>query len=411
MLSSTDVCLTGRPQVCCWFVERRSEALSCLSLVYFSLTQLVLVQALSAVVGPWGWRAALRCAAATCAAAAPLTAALLRSTPEGVGLLPDARGRVGEPAPPPPSHLVDAEACDAAKPPHPTDAQPGAKAVGVDACERDDIPLLVAEESHFVDDADASDCSHTHAPPPAAPPELPPAFTRQEALATPLFRSWAFYTFVYFVVVSGSDFFLGSIVAEAGTVNVATTVSLAGGVASGVGCVAVGVALSRKAATPNAALALSGLLISLYALLLPHCGTDAVARLAGVARGFADASAGVALPALHAAAFGRPHSGAIFSVNRMLGVVGSGVGPLFFGLSRDAFGSFSFPLLAVAPLPAVAAAVAVAMMRRADAAGLRRDGGKGGLEIRRESGGGQHGVRSEELLAVTGSGDGMRALA
>lgn len=152
-----------------WFVRRRGVALACMTVGWALVRSLRSCRQFRSSDSPagalgqggfWfcvgllsrvsrtslGWRGALRVAAALCAASAPLTALLLRRSPERVGLLPD---------------------CDDA-PAEPKAGEPAA------------------------------------APPPAEAPSA----TRAEALATPLFAVWAVYTLLFFFAASGSDFHL-----------------------------------------------------------------------------------------------------------------------------------------------------------------------------------------------------------
>lgn len=146
------------------------------------------------------------------------------------------------------------------------------------------------------------------------------------------------------------------------------TVSVAGGAAAAAGCAAAGAALQRGGwATPTLALALSGVALSAYAWLLPAASAPGRALAAGALRGCADALAGVALPQLHAQAFGRREGGAVFAANRACGVVASGLGPLLYGVARDNGASFGPVLRATAPLPLLTAVVAVVAKRCADA--------------------------------------------
>lgn len=120
----------------------------------------MLVQALAAVVAASGWRTGLRAAAGVCLAAAPLCALLVRASPEACGQLPDG-GTGGGGGGGDGSDAAPAEPDDAAARQQP---QPG----GV-----------------------------------AQPPPLLEGCTRAQALATPLFWSWAAFTFAYFIIGSG----------------------------------------------------------------------------------------------------------------------------------------------------------------------------------------------------------------
>jgi hypothetical protein len=107
-------------------------------------------------------------------------------------------------------------------------------------------------------------------------------------------------------------------------------------------------------------LAASGVLLAAYVLLLTALSSPLLAWVTGAVKGAADACAGISLPFLHAQRYGRRHAGAIFAANRALGVVGSGLGPLLFGVARDRGGAFAPALRAVAVLPALCAAAAAA---------------------------------------------------
>jgi hypothetical protein len=185
--------------VTAWFVRRRGTALAIMTIGFYVGTDVGTLQLLTAVQRAAGWRAALCAAAAVCVAAAPLCALLLRSTPEQAGLVPDGLAPPPEAAPPEPS---------------PGDADGAASALAL-----------------------ASDASQA-----ASPPPLPPVdATRAEALRTPAFWAWGVFTLVYFFAASGTDFHLVAMVREVGTVNVASSLSIATGLSSGLCCALVGV--------------------------------------------------------------------------------------------------------------------------------------------------------------------------
>jgi MFS-type transporter involved in bile tolerance (Atg22 family) len=147
--------------------------------------------------------------------------------------------------------------------------------------------------------------------------------------------------------------------AEAGTVNVASTLSVATGASAGVASVLAGWLLDRG--TPGAHLLVcGGICLSGYLFLLTVMVSPLIAWLTGIVKGTADACAGVALPYVFAEVFGRAHAGEIFALNRTLGVVGSGLGPLLFGVWRDVAGKYRPALLGVASMPLVAS-LAVAL--------------------------------------------------
>lgn len=282
-----------------WFVKRRGTALAASTIGFYMGTDLLTLQLLAAVAGPAGlrWRAALCAAAGTCLAAAPVCAVLLRSLPEDVGLKPD----------------------------------------GFEAATA--LP------------------QHEDAPTPAAEAEVPD-MTRSEALRVPQFWVWGLFTLVYFFGASGTDFHLIPMVAEAGSVVVSRTLSIATGVSSALCCALVGFLMDRGASGVRI-LALGGCLLCLYVLLLTVCSSALLAWLAGIVKGAADACAGISLPYLHAQRFGRRHGGAIFASNRTLGVLGSGLGPLLFGVARDRGRAFAPALRAVAVLPVLCAVACV----------------------------------------------------
>jgi len=184
-------------------------------------------------------------------------------------------------------------------------------------------------------------------------PELEGA-TRAEALQSPSFWAMAAFTLCGFAAASGTDFHLIAIVAEAGTVSVAHTLSIATGVSAGVACLLVGRAIDRNA-PPAHIVTAGGLLLAAYVLLLTSMSTPFAAAIGGLAKGASDACSGVALPYLHARRFGRRNLGAIFAVNRTAGVLGSGVGPLLLGLARDILGSYKGALMVGACAPALTA--------------------------------------------------------
>jgi MFS family permease len=191
--------------VTAWFVKRRGTALAAMTIGFYVGTDVGTLQLLAGVKRAAGWRAARRAAAGVCAAAAPLCAALLRSTPEQVGLTPDGL------APPPPL-----------------------------------LPTAAAAPSGGAEQTDPQTCPADASPEAAPLPLHDGNFTRHEALRTPLFWSWGAFTLVYFFAASGTDFHLVAMVAESGTVDVASSLSIATGVASGLVCAAVGVLVRAR---------------------------------------------------------------------------------------------------------------------------------------------------------------------
>jgi len=306
-----------------WFVRRRGVALACMTVGWALVRSLHSCRHFRIFDSPagalgqggfWfcvgllsrvsrtslGWRGALRVAAALCAASAPLTALLLRRSPERVGLLPD---------------------CDDA-PAEPKAGEPAA----------------------------------------AAPPAEAPSSTRAEALATPLFAVWAVYTLLFFFAASGSDFHLIGILAESGQVQPAHTLSLSNGASAAFSVLAFGAGLDKVWLRADHLLTAAGILLALYLLMLTRCDSDAAAYAAGLVKGAGDAAAAVASPYLHAKFFGREHLGSIFAANRMAGVVGSGLGPLLIGAWADrSDGDYRAALRAIslAVLAATAAAQTV----------------------------------------------------
>lgn len=283
-----------------WFVKRRGLALAFSTIGFYLGTDLLTLQLLAAVAGPGGlrWRAALCAAAGTCIACAPICALLLRSHPEHAGLCPD--GFATAPTP-----------------------------------QRDDAPVM-----------------------PGAAAAVVPDLTRGEALRTLQFWVWGLFTLVYFFGASGTDFHLIPMVREAGTVSVSSTLSIATGVSSGICCVLVGYIMDRGASGVRV-LACAGVLLGCYVLMLTVCSSALLAWITGGVKGGADACASIALPYLHAQRFGKRHGGAIFASNRTMGVVGSGLGPLLFGVARDRGHAFAPALRGVALMPVLCAAACV----------------------------------------------------
>ena len=189
---------------------------------------------------------------------------------------------------------------------------------------------------------------------PAAVPDL----TRSEALRTVQFWVWGLFTLTYFFGASGTDFHLIPMVREAGSVNVSSTLSVATGVSSALFCALVGFMMDRGASGVRV-LACGGCLLGCYILLLTVCSSALLAWITGGVKGAADACASISLPYLHAQRFGRQNGGAIFASNRTLGVVGSGLGPLLFGVARDRGHAFAPALRSVAVFPVLCAAACV----------------------------------------------------
>ena len=204
------------------------------------------------------------------------------------------------------------------------------------------------------------DGRETPQPPDADAPvtAVVPDLTRSEALRTVQFWVWGLYTLIYFFGASGTDFHLIPMVREVGNVNVSSTLSVATGVSSALFCALTGFLMDRGASGVRV-MACGGCLLGCYILLLTVCSSALLAWITGFVKGAADSCASISLPYLHAQRFGRRNGGAIFASNRTLGVVGSGLGPLLFGVARDRGHAFSPALRGVAVLPVLCAAACV----------------------------------------------------
>ena len=285
--------------VCRWYVVHRGSALALMTVLFYLGTGAGTVQIMSAVQKHGSWRAGPAVAALLCLCSAPLCGALIISTPEKAGLQPD-------------GNVVASASRD------------GVTSETRRAAAMDSVSL-----------------------------------TRAQALRTRVFWVWSCYTLAFFFGASGTDFHLVAMTAEAGTVDVASTLSIATGASAGVACLLVGWLLDRG--TPGAhILVCGGICLSGYLFLLAVMVSPLIAWLTGIVKGTADACAGVALPYVFADVFGRAHAGEIFALNRTLGVVGSGLGPLLFGVWRDVAGKYRPALLGVACMPLVAS-LAVAL--------------------------------------------------
>ena len=282
--------------VCRWYVRHRGSALAIMTVLFYLGTGAGTVQIMAAVQKhAASWRAGPAVAALLCVCSAPLCGALIISTPERAGLQPDGHAAV--------SSSQDGVA--------PSEQRPEA------------------------------------------------ALTRSQALKTRVFWVWSLYTLSFFFGASGTDFHLVSMAAEAGSVDVASTLSIATGSSAGVACLLVGWLLDRGSSGAHI-LVCGGICLSGYLFLLTVMVSPLIAWLTGIVKGTADACAGVALPYVFADVFGRAHAGEIFALNRTLGVVGSGLGPLLFGVWRDVAGKYRPALLGVACMPLLAS-LAVAL--------------------------------------------------
>jgi predicted MFS family arabinose efflux permease len=278
-----------------WFVKRRGLALAVMTIGFYLGTDLLTLQLLAAVAGPGG----LRWRGALCAAAGTCIAC--------------------------------APLCALLLRSHPEHAGLRPDGRETPQPQHDDAPVTAA---------------------------VVPDLTRGEALRTPQFWVWGAFTLVYFFGASGTDFHLIPMVREAGTVSVSSTLSIATGVSSGISCALVGYMMDRGASGVRV-LACAGVLLGCYILMLTVCSSALLAWITGGVKGGADACASIALPYLHAQRFGRRHGGAIFASNRTMGVVGSGLGPLLFGVARDRGHAFAPALRGVAVLPVLCAAACV----------------------------------------------------
>lgn len=174
-------------------------------------------------------------------------------------------------------------------------------------------------------------------------------------------KFWAHFLFTFYALMfGGCDFYMLEMIAEAsgtGAVSVSLHIFAPLAVASSMAVPTVGELMDgysgHKRWLPSALLAVAGFLTGLVTLWLTSISGWFSAVSYGVARGITAGifqsllSAGLCFSTL---GVGRNDIGRMLGYNQLSTLVGTGVGPLWYGTCRDIFGSFRFSLV-VSSLP------------------------------------------------------------
>ena len=164
------------------------------------------------------------------------------------------------------------------------------------------------------------------------------------------------FTFFYALMFGGCDFYMVEMIAEAsgtGAVSVSLHIFAPLAIASSMAVPTVGELMDaysgRARWLPSALLAVAGFLTALVTLWLTSISGWLSAMSYGVARGITAGvfqsllSAGLCFSSL---GVGRHEIGRMLGYNQLSTLVGTGIGPFWYGTCRDLFGSFRFSLVA-----------------------------------------------------------------
>mmetsp|Transcript_1236 Transcript_1236/g.2816 ORF Transcript_1236/g.2816 Transcript_1236/m.2816 type:complete len:487 (+) Transcript_1236:54-1514(+) len=271
-----------------WFQRRRGRAVGVV-FTFQWLGNAVIGKCVSGIVASHGWQKAALAGSAANLLLAPISATLLRRSPEACGLQPD-----------------------------------GWTAVAAD------------EEMESVGIRDAD--------------EAPPLGTRKIRDLWPQFA----FTFFYAVMFGGSDFYMVEMVAEAWPEDLDVSLFIFGPMAltAAVSTPLVGELMDAWSKAhrrlPIVLLAAAGFVTAVATFWLTCIRSRTSAVLYGVIRGTTTGvfqsllSAGLAFTALGVR---REEIGRVLGYNQLCTLVGTGVGPFWYGTFRDVFGAFRFGLL------------------------------------------------------------------
>lgn len=200
---------------------------------------------------------------------------------------------------------------------------------------------------------------------PAKPPFEEPAFTRAQALRTRAFWMLSLFTAMVYPVQAGVSLHQAAHLVERGlspaaAVTAVSTFSITSAMAG------LGFGVLLRWVSVRIALALSGALLAVSALLLTTVADPAQALMAAMCFGAGIGGIQTILPVAWADYFGRRNFGAIRGVALTIQVTSQAAGPLLSGVLRDLTGTYLASLLCFAALSG--GAVLAAMLVRAPGA-------------------------------------------
>mmetsp|Transcript_11342 Transcript_11342/g.14202 ORF Transcript_11342/g.14202 Transcript_11342/m.14202 type:complete len:493 (+) Transcript_11342:36-1514(+) len=283
-----------------WFQRRRGRAVGVV-FTFQWLGNAVIGTAIAGIVADYSWHTAAALGALANLILSPLSALLLRRSPEVCGMLPDGYASIPE--------------------------------------EDEEVGLNGSKDSkgskETIDAAEQTDAT----------------------------KFWAhfLFTFFYAFMFGGCDFYMVEMVSEAAgnnPVSVSLHVFAPMALAAAVSVPCIGELMDKYSGTkwlPSALLGVSGLLTAAVTICLPFIHSWLAAVSYGVVRGFTSGifqsllGAGLCFAAL---GVDRQEIGRILGYNQLCTLVGTGVGPFFYGTCRDLLGSFrtSLWLSGVPPL-------------------------------------------------------------
>lgn len=265
-----------------WFRRRRGRAVGVV-FTFQWLGNAIFGTMIAGIVAEYSWHTAAALGAICNQMLAPVSALVLRRSPEACGLLPDGYATIPE-----------------------------------------DEEIALKEPNERAEPAEQTDVT----------------------------KFWAHFVFTFFyaVMFGGCDFYMVEMVSEAagnGVVSVSLHIFAPFALASSLSVPCVGELMdaycSRKKWLPSALLGLAGFLTAAVTMWLPFVHNWFAAVLYAVVRGITSGifqsllSAGLCFAAL---GVGRQEIGRILGYNTLCTLVGTGVGPFFYGTCRDLLGTF-----------------------------------------------------------------------
>jgi sugar phosphate permease len=185
------------------------------------------------------------------------------------------------------------------------------------------------------------------------------SFTQRQAIRTPAFWILAFVFFQFAVVQTGITFHFVSILNGAGfSESFAATVMSISPLSGLTATILIGTLMDRFK-KPQRALFFGCLGQVAAVIMLVFMSREPFAYLYSVLTGSSVAILMLSVNVLKPYLFGRGFIGGISGALTVVSVVGSAIGPLYFGIAYDATGGYSGTLLISAVLPAIAAVLAL----------------------------------------------------
>ena len=201
--------------------------------------------------------------------------------------------------------------------------------------------------------------------------------------------------------MGGTDFHMIGMVRDAGgDYDVAAIMYFPAGIIGGFGALLTGRMVDRGYKHSTLFAVALGLCAT-QNFVLANAESAAMGYAYGVLRGLTTGLLQPIRGTIYAQYYGRKHLGSIMSVDKVLAIAGTGLGPLVYGIGEAWSGGFAIPLYVTGCLPAMAAILALFCMRPPSEA---ERNGCGYCNGNQDSGGEHEAVNAEEGYGVVGGG-------